>query len=376
MFLQTQIPERPQIQLQAEVFLHVPVHAEHSHASVIAQRCRSVDHRNAFIIRTVIDRCVHDRLQCCAAAVPAHMQEGIEDRLRPASAAIAGHDRGDHVHQLRQACNLHPVRIPQEGDQDTAGQQGIFKVIDIFQQRKGGSPLLPFPDFLVLLIGVVPDVPLVKGQVDLLLLMLLALHSVADGDHRMDKIIQIHAPGQEAGSVIGGIAVVAVQGNIINVLIALIQHSEFPVPEGRHLGRGRAARHQFDGGIHPLHHLSSFIGNMSVFHGSFMSHLPGTVHFIAKAPHFDAQRILFPVFDPHVAELASALMVRVFHDIPGVFRSAGAQIDGIHDLAADLSGPVSEFMQAYFITFRCEPGQVQPPGPLVPGTYRILPVET
>ena len=46
--------EGPQVQVQAEVLLHVPVHAEHRHAAVVAFRCRGVDDRNLFIIFAVI----------------------------------------------------------------------------------------------------------------------------------------------------------------------------------------------------------------------------------------------------------------------------------------------------------------------------------
>ena len=375
MLLQLQVSEGPQIQIQAEVFLHIPVHAENCHAAVISQCRRSVHQRNSFIVRTVIDRRVHNRLQGGAAAVAAHMHVGIEDRLRPASAAVPGHNRRNHVHQLRQACHLHPVRVAQEGDQHAACQQGVLKVVDVLQQRQGGAPLFLLPDLLVLFIGVIPDVPLVKGQVDLLLLVLLALHRVADGDHRMDKVIQVHAPGQEAGGIVGGIAVVTVQGNIVDVLIALVQHRQFPVAESGHLGGGGTAGHQFDGGIHPLHHLGGFVGDMAVFRCGFMSHLPGAVHLVAKAPHFNAQRILSSVPDPHITELASALVVGVFHDVPRVFRSPGAQVDGIHDFAADLFRPVCKFMQAHLVAFRCEPGQVQALRPQLPRTDGILPVE-
>ena len=65
-------------------------------------------------------------------------------------------------------------------------------------------------DFLILAEGMVPYIPFVEGEVHLLLAVLLALDGVADGNDGMNEIIQIHAAGEEAGSIGGGVGIVAV----------------------------------------------------------------------------------------------------------------------------------------------------------------------
>ena len=68
-------------------------------------------------------------------------------------------------------------------------------------------------------------------------------------------------------------------------------------------------------------------------------------------------------------------MVGVFHNVPGVFRAPGAQIDGVHHLAAGCGAPVGKFVEAHLVGLGGEPGQIQPLGPLLPGTHTVLPVE-
>ena len=68
-------------------------------------------------------------------------------------------------------------------------------------------------------------------------------------------------------------------------------------------------------------------------------------------------------------------MIGVFDDIPGRIRTTGAEIYGIHEFGFGFFRPIAELMQAYFIGFRSEPGQIQPLRPLIPGADGILPVE-
>ena len=105
-----------------------------------------------------------------------------------------------------------------------------------------------------------------------------------------------------------------------------------------------------------------------------MTHLPGTVHLVAKAPELDIQRLLCAVCDAHVAELASAGMIGILHDIPGIFGSPGTQIDGVHDFRIRFFCPVGKFMQADRIRFSREPRKVQPAGTI--RSHTVLPVET
>ena len=203
--------------------------------------------------------------------------------------------------------------------------------------------------------------------------MLLSLNRVADGDHRPDEGVQVHAPGQEARRVACRIPVIAVEGYVIDVVVALLQHGQLPVPEGGHVIAGGPAGDQLDGGIHPLHELRGFVGGPAVLPGRLVAHLPGAVHFVAQTPEPDVQRVLRPVPDPHVAEPGPAGMVGVLHDVPGVLRPPGPQVDRVHDPGIRLPGPVREFMQAHLVGLRGEPGQVQPAGPV--RAHAVLPVE-
>ena len=163
------------------------------------------------------------------------MHEGIIDGLGPAAAPVACHDGRDNVDQLGQARDLDPIRIAQQRDQHGTDQKRVFEVVDILQQRQSPVPLVLLPDLLILLAGMVPDVPLVEGEIDLLFAVFLSLHRIADGYYALDKVIHIHRPGEEARRVAGRVGIVAVQGNIVDVLIALVQHRELPVAEARHL---------------------------------------------------------------------------------------------------------------------------------------------
>ena len=104
-----------------------------------------------------------------------------------------------------------------------------------------------------------------------------------------------------------------------------------------------------------------------------MAHLPGAVHLVAEAPELDSKRIAGTVSDAHVAEFAAAGVIGVFHDIAGILRPPGTQVDGVHELCIRLLGPVGKFMKAYRIRFRGEPGKIQPLGAV--GSHAVLPVE-
>ena len=162
------------------------------------------------------------------------MQERIIRCLRPAAAAVPGHDRGDDIDQLREAGDFNTVRIPQESKKHRADKQSVFKIIDVFKKRQSPVPFLPFPDLLVLLVGMIPDIPLIKGKVDLLFAVLLPFHRVTDGRNALDEVVHVHSASQEARCIPGRIAVIPVERYIINVLIAFVEHLQLPAAEGRH----------------------------------------------------------------------------------------------------------------------------------------------
>ena len=205
--------------------------------------------------------------------------------------------------------------------------------------------------------------------------MLPAADGVADRDDFPDEIIQVHAAGQEAGGVVGGVAVVAVEGDVVHVLVALVEHGVFPVAVSRHVVGGAAAGDQLDGGVDPLHDLGGLVGYAAVLVGSLVADLPGTVHLVAQTPELDPQRVLRAVFDPQVGPVAAALVVGVLDDVAGRVRAAGAEVHRVHDGGVRRLRPVAELMQANLVGLGGEPGQVQALRPLVPRADGILPVE-
>ena len=210
---------------------------------------------------------------------------------------------------------------------------------------------------------------------ELLLGTLLAADRIAYGYHCLDEGIQVHGAGQEIGRIPGGILVIAVEADVIDFVVALGEHLIFPGAEGRHIAPGGTAGDQLNGGICPLHQLAGFAGDTAVLRGGTVTHLPGTVHFIAQAPQLNVERILCTVADAQIAPVAAGGMISILHHVPRRIRSTGAQVDGIHDLGIRSLCPPVEFVEADFVGFRGEPGQIQLLGPLRHRTDAVLPVE-
>ena len=84
----------------------------------------------------------------------------------------------------------------------------------------------------------IPDVPLIKGEVDLLFAVLPAFYCITDGADAVDKIVHVHGAGKKARGISRGVCVITVEGDIVDIFIALVEHGQLPVSEGRHLGAG------------------------------------------------------------------------------------------------------------------------------------------
>ena len=360
MLLHLHIAEGTQIHIQQHILLHVTVDAEDADAALVVHGRRGVHHRHALVIHAVVLRRVHQRAQRRSAAVLGHVQERPVDGLRPSAAAVAGHDGRNHVDQLRQAGDLHAIRVAQERNQDASRQQRVLEVVYVLQNRQRASPAVALPDLLILLIGVVPHVPLVKGQVDGLFRMLLSLDRVADADHGADKVLQIHGAGQESGRIVSGIAVIAVQGHVIHRVVALLQHLQLPVAERLHLRGGGTAGHQLDGRIHPFHDLAGLVRQSPVFGGRLVAHLPRAVHLVAQAPQLDAEWIALAVSPAQIAPIGSARMVGILHHVARRVHAAGTQVDGVHRAGVGLFAPVGKLVQTHLVGLGGKPGQIQP----------------
>ena len=244
----------------------------------------------------------HHRLQRHTASILRNQIERIENRLSPGRAVLLGHNRRDDIDELCQARNLHAVRVLQELDECQCIHDGVFIIIDVLQKMRMRSPGKILHILVVLLRGVIPDVPLVKGQVDVLLAVLRRLYIVTGCNDRIQEIFQIICYCEELWSVVILIAPVLMQRNIVHIVIGLIQNSGLPLSKGRHHDIGGPADNRLNGVVHGLHGFGGFCRKMTVFQCLLVAHLPRSVHLIAHAPELDAVRVL-------VAMLASKIRI-------------------------------------------------------------------
>ena len=237
------------------------------------------------------------------------------------------------------------------------------------------APRLVLVQALILILGVIPHVPLVQRQVDGLLGVLRALHAVADGGDGLNELVQIHRRSEEVLRVVVRIAVVAVQGDVVHVVVRLHQHFMLPSAEGGHACAGRTARNRLDGGVNPLHDLRGFVCLAAVLVGGFRAGLPRAVHFVAQAPQLDVKRVFRAVLDAQVAPRSAGGMVAVFNDVLRVENITRAEVDGVHDLRVRLLRPVDELMQTECVRLGRLPRQVEAARTLLLRADGILPAE-
>src|SRR6185437_8088592 len=128
----------------------------------------------------------------------------------------------------------------------------------------------------------VPDVPLVEGDPQGLRRALARAHVVADVDRIADAAVHREIQGQVFGAaaagLIGGVAVVLVDGEAIDQLVALIQDLAIPLQVRRQIGVARAV----------------------VLRGA-VPDLPRAVHLVAQAPVPYPIGIGVPVRAPQIA---------------------------------------------------------------------------
>ena len=169
------------------------------------------------------------------------------------------------------------------------------------------------------------------------------------------------------------IGIVIVQGEVIHILVAMFQNRCFPLGKGGHAGAGAAAEHQLDGGVHVLHDLGGLVCKTTVFLGGLVADLPGAVHLVAQAPQLDAVGLVIAVLLSQVAEISRGIHIAVFQNVHGFLHTPGAQVNCHHHIGIRLLGPVGELVQAELVGLHHMPGQVQPLGPVFPGTDTVFP---
>ena len=160
------------------------------------------------------------------------MQERIKNRLFPGCAAVLRHNRRNDVHQLREASDFHAVGVAQQRNQHAAHHERVFEGVGVFQQRRRD-----LPGFLlaVSVIGMKPDIPFVKREVNLFAFALFRFHGVAERNDRFDEFIHIGGFREERADIVGLIAIIGMNRDVINQIVGMFQHRCFPFAECRHL---------------------------------------------------------------------------------------------------------------------------------------------
>ena len=97
------------------------------------------------------------------AAEARGVREREERRLPPRRAAVERPDRRDHVHELREAADLHPVGVAQQRDQQAADDERVGDRVLVLGERRRVLPR-PFVTDVVRVGRLMPHVPLVDAD--------------------------------------------------------------------------------------------------------------------------------------------------------------------------------------------------------------------
>ena len=90
------------------------------------------------------------------------------------------------------------------------------------------------PSFNIIVVGMIPNVPFVEREVDLLFRVLFALYGVANANDCFYKFVHCHTFGKEAVGVARLIVVVLMERNVINLVICKVKGLKLPIAEGFH----------------------------------------------------------------------------------------------------------------------------------------------
>ena len=270
---------------------------------------------------------------------------------------------------------MDPLRVIDQADQHAADRQRILDGVLIFEQRRGDGPVLD-PLLLSVVVGVVPDVPFVEGEVNPLGRAASGGGGIAEGADFLDEGVHLVGSGEEAGGVAVAVAEVGVDGEVVDVVEGVVEDGRLPGAEARHAAMAGAADDQLDGRIDPLHQLGGLGGDSAVLLGGLVAHLPGAVHLVAEAPEFHAVRLLKAVSPPQIAPGGAAGMVAVLDQVAGGIRPAGAEIDRQHRLGLGGAAPGDELVGAELVGLGRLPGEIEAARPLLARPDAVFPVVT
>ncbi|MNS99307.1 hypothetical protein D3C72_1337060 [compost metagenome] len=219
----------------------------------------------------------------------------------------------------------------------------------------------------------IPDVPFVEADGNIVLGALLRLHIIDDAGDGLDVTPGFLDLAEIIQRVAAVIAEIFVQRDVIDILVAFLQHLAFPFGIGRHAVIGTAADDGFNRRIEALESLGGFVRQAAIFHRGLVADLPGAVHLVAKAPHFHAVGFFRAVAAAQIAKRGAARKIHIFKEITGVIQTTGAKIDGEHHLDTGHLRPVGELVNADLVAFLGAPCEVEADGALVARPDAVFP---
>lgn len=306
-----------------------------------------------------------------AAAVAGGLLEGEKNRLPPGVAAGGGEDGGDDVDELGEARVADAGGLAEEDQEQAADDKGIGKGVVLLQLAGGGRPARERSGAL----GHVPDVPLVEGEHHGFFVAVFGFDEVAGGEDVVDLVLHLRGAGEVIGE--GFVAVFAdveVEGEGIDVPVAVIEHDTVPVGKAGHAGAGGAAGDEFEGGVELAEGVGGFVGEAAVFLGGFAAGLPGAVHLVAEAPGADVMGRGVAVGVAEVAEFRADGSVTILDELAGGVEAAGAEVDGHHGRGVGGAAPVDEFVGAKVVGLGDAPGVVEAAGAGGAGADAVFPL--
>ena len=267
----------------------------------------------ASIPRNVIGRRFDQQIEHAPAGILQRPAVGIVDRL-PEQPVGVGHDRSDHIHQLRQTGDLDAIRIAQQRNQQSADQQRVFQVVDFFQQMRRflAAAVHRIPAALA-----IPDIPFIERQPQLLRRAHSAAHQVADRKAFSDLSVHGQVHGDEFPAVASGflrrVFEIAMQRKSVDVVVARLQDLAVPLQIRRHAGPARSAGDQRQRPIDVTHLPRRILRLHAVFGGRHVTDLPAAVHLVAQTPVLHVVRLGIAVLATQVAPLRALVHVAVLH---------------------------------------------------------------
>src|SRR5699024_12393391 len=121
-----------------------------------------------------------------------------------------------------------PVGVRQQRDQQVPCHHGIGHGVLVLQQGGGLGPVVAGGD-----LGggqaLVPDVPLVEGDVDALLVTAGGTDRIGGGGHGVDEAVHVDGTGQEGAEGAAGLGAVGVRGGTDHGAVGLTEELTFPV---------------------------------------------------------------------------------------------------------------------------------------------------